>query len=106
MAHNWVSDHYRRNAPTQVSLVGDIYLGEDRDLGETLDEETERQRVRAALTYLTPDQRQVIILKFIEDWTNQDIAFAMDKSVGAIKALQHRALAALQRLLVSQEEVV
>lgn len=66
----------------------------------------EREAVRAALIQLTPDQRQVIVLKFLEEWSNQEVAEALDKPVGAIKALQHRAINTLRRFLVEPEEVI
>jgi RNA polymerase sigma-70 factor (ECF subfamily) len=59
----------------------------------------ELQQVRSALALLTPDQRQVIMLKYLEDWENEEIAQALNKPVGAIKSLQHRAIESLRRLL-------
>ena len=47
--------------------------------------------------YLTNDQQTVIALKFFEGLTNLEVAKVMDKSEGAIKSLQYRALAALRR---------
>jgi RNA polymerase sigma-70 factor, ECF subfamily len=54
---------------------------------------------------LTPDQRQAIILKYLEDWENNAIAQAMNKPVGAVKALQHRGLEALRRILNRTEDM-
>jgi RNA polymerase sigma-70 factor (ECF subfamily) len=65
--------------------------------------EAERIRVRRALWQLTPDQRQVIMLRFIEGWELEETAAALHKPLGAIKALQHRAVAALRRLLQPAE---
>ena len=45
---------------------------------------------------LTEDQRQVIVLKFIEGYANREIAEIVGKSVGAVKVLQFRALRALR----------
>ena len=59
----------------------------------------ELQQVRSALALLTPDQRQVIMLKYLEEWENEDIARALNKPVGAVKSLQHRAIESLRRLL-------
>jgi RNA polymerase sigma-70 factor (ECF subfamily) len=64
----------------------------------------EQVRVQTALTLLTPEQRQVIMLKFLEDFSNDEIAEALDKPIGAVKSLQHRALASLRRLLFDDEE--
>jgi RNA polymerase sigma-70 factor (ECF subfamily) len=63
------------------------------------------QRLRAALRKLTPDQRQVITLHFIEGWDIVEVAENLQKPVGAVKSLQHRALAALQRILLEKEKV-
>ena len=50
------------------------------------------------LWLLTADQRQVIILKFYEGLTNQEVAASLEKPVGAVKSLQHRALQSMRRI--------
>jgi RNA polymerase sigma-70 factor (ECF subfamily) len=65
----------------------------------------EQEEVRDALQKLTPDQRQVIVLKYLQGWRNREIAKSMQKPVGAIKALQHRGIVALRRHLIDSEEV-
>jgi RNA polymerase sigma-70 factor (ECF subfamily) len=50
------------------------------------------------IAQLTNDQRDVIILRFIEEMSLAEVADTLDKTVGAVKALQHRALASLARL--------
>lgn len=103
-AHNWITDQYRRQAPPKLSLETD-YLPHDQPLiSQSADDKFERERVRAALRLLTPDQRQVIVMRFIEDWSNEEIAQAINKPVGAVKALQHRALGTLRKLLVPEDE--
>ncbi len=61
-----------------------------------------QSRVRAALLKLTEDQQQVVSLKFLEGWENEEIARALHKPVGAVKSLQHRALAQLQKFLLDE----
>ena len=46
---------------------------------------------------LSDEQRQVLILKFVFDFSNAETAAVLEKSEGAIKSLQHRALASLQK---------
>jgi RNA polymerase sigma-70 factor (ECF subfamily) len=46
---------------------------------------------------LSPEQRQVLTLKFVFNFANADVAGILGKSEGAVKSLQHRALASLQR---------
>ena len=57
-----------------------------------------------ALGELTPDQQQVIVMKFLEGLDNEQIAETMDKREGAIRALQMRALMSLRRVLEHQGE--
>ena len=99
VAHNWVTDYYR-SRPQAYSLTEENDI---LDSGPELDmkfiEEHQSDRVRKALTLLTSEQRQVVVLKYLEDWENQQIAEAVNKPVGAVKALQHRALNSLRRIL-------
>jgi RNA polymerase sigma-70 factor (ECF subfamily) len=60
----------------------------------------EQDRVRAALLHLPADQRQVIELRFVEDWSHEAVAAALGKTVEATRALQHRAIIALRRILL------
>jgi len=53
----------------------------------------------AALATLTPDQREVVVLRFVADLPLADVARITSRRTGAVKALQHRALEALGRTL-------
>jgi RNA polymerase sigma-70 factor (ECF subfamily) len=55
--------------------------------------------LRSALDELTDNQRQVILLKFVEDLDNRQVADVIGKNEGSVKSLQHRALASLRRIL-------
>ena len=104
IAHNWVTDYYRSKLPASVELEADLPSGEEDDPPVQVSKSHERQRLRQALTLLTPEQRQVIVLKYLEDWENESIARSMNKPVSAVKALQHRGLEALRRMLGREEE--
>jgi len=65
----------------------------------------DRVALEQAIMQLTEDQQQVLTLKFFADMTNQEIAAAIGRSEGAVKALQHRALHALQQILEREREV-
>ncbi|UCG92933.1 MAG: RNA polymerase sigma factor [candidate division WOR-3 bacterium] len=56
-----------------------------------------RKNLKPALAALTEEQRQVIILKFIQEHENEEIAKIMGKSIGAVKLLQFRALKSLRK---------
>jgi RNA polymerase sigma-70 factor (ECF subfamily) len=107
VAHNWITDQWRRQPLPPLSLDADLTTepraNRNTDPAEAALQQVGSTHVRAALARLTPDQRQVIMLKYLEDWDNREIAAALDKPLGSIKALQHRALAALRRLLFNEE---
>jgi RNA polymerase sigma-70 factor (ECF subfamily) len=103
-AHNWITDHYRREPAPRMDLNDDLPgQGSDDPLEQTELRITQR-RVRTALRLLTSDQRQVILLRFVEGWDLAEVAVSLNKPVGAVKALQHRAIAALRKMLVEEEE--
>ncbi len=98
IAHNLVVDHYRTN---RAALVLDDLAREEAD--STSPEEIAEQRltsemVKRAITQLTEDQQEVILLKFIEGYSTAEVAALTGKDQGAVRALQHRALGTLQRI--------
>lgn len=102
IAHNLVIDHYRsRDRQKQISLdetpnMPDPANNPVRAAEMTLDTEY----VRSAIRRLTEEQQQVISLRFLEGYSFGEIADMMNKTEGAVKALQHRAVATLRQLLV------
>jgi RNA polymerase sigma-70 factor (ECF subfamily) len=104
IAHNWISDSYRRSPAPALELDENLAGGDQHKPDVQAEANLEGERVRAALRNLTAEQRQVITLKFLEGWENDEIAAAVQKEIGAVKALQHRALASLRRLLLPAEK--
>lgn len=103
IAHNWITDFYRRQPPPPVEL-DENFCNEDDNPAQQALEAIEKVRVRHALFLLTEEQRQVVVLKFIEGWSNEAISKSIQKPVTAVKSLQHRALGTLKRLLLPIEE--
>lgn len=104
IAHNWIMDFYRRRPipalPLDEAMLPAIGDGVETEMAQRQLQE----RARAALLRLTPEQRQVVMLKFYEGWNNEEIAASLQKPVGAVKSLQHRALEALRRILAQEED--
>lgn len=99
IARDRVADYYRLSARRVFSDLDDETESDLPDPDAVAEQtETSKQLIQA-LGQLTDEQRQVIQLRFMEDWSLDETARAMNKSVNAIKSLQHRALAALNRLL-------
>jgi RNA polymerase sigma-70 factor, ECF subfamily len=105
VAHNWITDQYRRQPPPSLPLEQDLHSADQPDPSVSVGLLEEAGLVRKALANLTPDQRQVIVLRYLEDWSLEQVSLALHKPVGAIKALQHRAINSLKRQLVKEEEV-
>jgi RNA polymerase sigma-70 factor, ECF subfamily len=102
VAHNWIVDHYRHD-PLPPTELSNEHLDEKAGLEEITSRHLRQERLQVALMQLTPDQQQVVGLKYLEGWENKEIARALKKPVGAVKSLQHRALATMQRLLKNEE---
>jgi RNA polymerase sigma-70 factor (ECF subfamily) len=98
--HNLIVDHFRQQQP--VEILTDKSPGCE-NIEESTDQNIRQHRVRAALRELSPSQLEVIALKFLDGWENEEIADALKKPIGAIKSLQHRALVHLQKILPDDE---
>jgi RNA polymerase sigma-70 factor, ECF subfamily len=59
----------------------------------------QHRALREALQAITGEQQEVLVLKFMQGLSNEEISQIVNKTVGAVKALQHRGLEALARLL-------
>ncbi len=102
IAHNWIIDQHRKDPIPSVELTEehqDENANPEQDAGLRLRQE----RLRIAIKTLTPDQQQVIALKYLEGWENEEIARSLKKPVGAIKSMQHSALVTLQKTLNREE---
>jgi RNA polymerase sigma-70 factor (ECF subfamily) len=59
-----------------------------------------RQSMLQMIESLSPEQQQVLTLKFVFNFGNGEVASILGKTEGAVKSLQHRALASLQKQIV------
>ncbi len=93
----------RRNHRLDLSLTPDVQLidGKSSDLARTI---CDREALRYALTHLTGDQLEVITLRFFGGLSTAEVAAALNRTDGAIKLLQHRAIKRLQHVLAISEE--
>lgn len=100
IAHNLVVDSYRRQ-PTvpPASLDEALTISGEGDPLDAVQHAQTRERLQAALKRLTPEQQEVLALRFGEGLTAREVAEVIRKSIGAVEALQRRALATLQRIL-------
>jgi len=97
IARNLVADLHRQADHLPLDEASEISTDGKADLARGVDRRIQADCLAAALQHLTEEQRQVVLLKFMEDLNNAQVARLLGKSEGAVKSLQHRALGALRR---------
>lgn len=105
LAHNAHVDHVRSQKPT-ISLNNDdrpIALS-NTAAAAALTRVLDAELLARALGELTPDQQQVIVMKFLYGLDNEQIGRSMHKRQGAVRVLQMRGLTTLRRVLEQQSE--
>lgn len=102
IAHNTVVDYFRTDHAAVP--IDDLPL-EDPSLSpeDIAEQHLTSEMVNRAIHQLTDEQQEVIILRFLEGYSTEQVAQMVGKEPGAVRALQHRALGALQRIF--REEV-
>ena len=103
IARNGVTDH-RRTAHPGVPL--DVVAERAAEAGDPVaaaEREHDRAGLRVALDALPADQREVLVWRFFAELTPAETAAMMGRSNGAVRVLQHRALAALRGILESND---
>src|SRR6266508_4363964 len=103
IARNLVIDHYRTRKDT-LPLEEAITLPSDMEMpDEEAQTHFDLQAMRDALQFLTSDQRQALILKYIAGLPNDSIAKIMNKQEGTIRGLQMRGLQTLAKYMKEKE---
>ncbi|MCA1554001.1 MAG: sigma-70 family RNA polymerase sigma factor, partial [Chloroflexi bacterium] len=106
IAHNLSTDHFRaRRDVVSFEVLPNACDNGNQDLDVLTDQCLTAEALRRALTHLTDDQQQVLVLRFLQGYNTDEIAHFMGKDTGAIRALQHRALSALRKDFNLQKEL-
>lgn len=101
IAHNVVANWHRDTSRRQIISLDELVMGTlKRDGPASLAEEREEQDLLLQVVHRLPPERQkLLILKFVEQMRNIEIAEVMGRTEGAIKSLYHRTLVALREEL-------
>ena len=99
IAHNLIVDHFRSQPQREVEPLDERLRAAVDDPTAVVEARLAQQGLRAALSHLTQEQQQVIVLRFGEGLSAPQVAGVMGKSEGAVRALQHRALATMRRTM-------
>ncbi len=99
IARNEVRDHWRTSQRTLPFLDIDI-TDESEPFGSGRDPEEARREVARAMSILTEEQRQVVVLRYFSNKSHEEIAGIMGKREGAVRALLLRALRRMRKVMV------
>jgi len=99
IANHVVISHVRKHPPLpHVPLTPELNIADGRH-ADTARTVVDRLSLHDAISHLTPEQQHVITLKFFVGLANEEIAVALNRTEGAVKALQHRAIKRLHQLV-------
>ena len=99
IARNALIDHYRKNRAT-ITSIDDIELQDmDPEPEDTVSSRLEFQELKRRMEFLPEDYQIVLTLRFLSGLSPEETARMMNRSEGAVRVLQFRALSALKRLM-------
>ncbi|MGI6258372.1 MAG: sigma-70 family RNA polymerase sigma factor [Anaerolineaceae bacterium] len=99
IAHNLVANHHRdRSRVTEVSIDNLILVDQSRSAAPeaVMVRKQDNAYLLELINELTPQKRELIVLKFVQKLSNQEIGVIFGKTEGAIKSLYHRTLTELK----------
>jgi RNA polymerase sigma-70 factor (ECF subfamily) len=106
VARNVLIDHYRRSnrLKQKETLKEELVDSSQPDPAEAFSSGVEHKELRSLLAQLREDHRSVLSYRFLAELSPEETAYAMEKSPGAVRVLQHRALTALRKLMIKKEK--
>ncbi|MEK7195397.1 MAG: sigma-70 family RNA polymerase sigma factor [Patescibacteria group bacterium] len=100
IARNQVADYYRsKKSESSLENFDPEYFISPATISLDLSLKMEMEKVILAIRKLKPEYQDVIIMRFVEDMPVKETAEAIQKSEGAVKLLQHRAIKELKKIL-------
>jgi RNA polymerase sigma-70 factor, ECF subfamily len=102
ISHNLAMDHFRAAKRVQPEDEVPEPPGSEQDSAEMeAMHSIGRQSLLELIEGLSDEQQQVLTLKFVFNFSNAEVATILEKTEGAVKSLQHRALVSLQKQMQS-----
>ena len=102
IAHNLAMDHFRSTKRWQPEEDVPEPVDAEPSAEEAALQSLGRKSMLHLIENLSPEQQQVLTLKFVFNFPNAEVATILGKTEGAIKSLQHRALVSLQKQIVRE----
>ena len=103
IAHNLLANWHRDRSRRQFVSIDDLILPSHQreDPVMVTQQNEDESRLLAVVRRLPPERQHLIVLKFVEEMSNAEIAQVMGRTEGAIKSLYHRTLVALREELTN-----
>ncbi|HUX36112.1 MAG TPA: sigma-70 family RNA polymerase sigma factor [Candidatus Paceibacterota bacterium] len=99
IAKNQIIDKYRTKKQ-EVDLESvDEEIFADSGISDNIEIKIRLERVMKEIKNLKQDYQDVLIMRFVEDLSIKEVAAAVEKSEGAVKLMQHRAIKELKKSL-------
>jgi RNA polymerase sigma-70 factor, ECF subfamily len=103
IARNLAIDYFRGHKTRLQIEISDTLVVEHEKTEAIVERNMTFQQLHAALVKLTPDQCDVIVMRFLAEMPIHEVSLTLNKTEGAVKALQVRGLQALARMKVLKE---
>ena len=102
IAHNVSVDHLRKRGRTTIVPIDDVLVESKEDPAAMAEKNIEMERVSKAMQKLTPEQREVVRLRFFGELSSKEVGAMLSKSDGAVREMQRAAIERLRRLLTGE----
>ncbi|MAF80237.1 hypothetical protein CL629_04120 [bacterium] len=105
IAQNTVVDFYRTSRSHQdIETLPEQVLSENPNIEDRVDQSIEVERIHSVIRQLDETSQSVLLMKFVDHLSNKEISVTLEKSEGAIRVIQHRALKQVRDLLENHGE--
>jgi RNA polymerase sigma-70 factor, ECF subfamily len=102
MARNAIIDYYREKRRSEVKMTDEeLYrkIIDERDIEKEIDQKIEIKNIQSHLNQIKDEYREVLLLRFVEGFSINEIAEILHKSTGNVRVLLHRAVDKLRHLV-------
>ncbi len=108
IARNTVIDHYRKNQLITTEIgdeIKDKIADGKQNIIDNINIKQEIEDLIETIKMLKDEYQEVLLLKYVEDLTNEEIAEITGKSMGSVRVLAHRAIKSLGKVMKLKENL-
>jgi RNA polymerase sigma-70 factor (ECF subfamily) len=104
IAHNILVDYLRKKKRMSTVPIDEVSIASQDDPVATADMSIKLKRVNEVMLELTPEQREVVQLRFFGELSSKEVGAILNKSDGAVREMQRAALEKLRRILTGRAD--